>query len=505
MGYTVIVRTIVLAFLALGFAGSAVAQSVLRIATPSPVSTLDPIKSAAAGDIELLGQLYSRLLRNSPDGTELLPGLAERWEASEDGLQYTFYLRDAQFSDGTPITADDVVFSFLRLRDQEDSAYPGAFQVIEDVEAIDEKTVRFTLESPAAPFLGSVEMFNAGIVPRAAVEAMGDEAFAQNPVSSGPFMLEEWRPNDRIILQRNPHYWREGMPYLDRVEIIEVPDENTRVAMLRAGEVDVIQGTPWSAIDTLMAQEGIEVPLNPSSVINVLLINHEATPLDDVRVRQAIARALDTESIVRAVTFGYGVPANSTLPNALEYYDADLPGIPYDPEAARALIEEAGAAGTTLEVMITSGSSYATQVAQLIQAQLAAVGLNVRIVTVDTPTWWDRVISGNYQLTPTWWYNETTDPDQAVRWALCGSCGNLSFYTRYQNDEVDRLTEEGVSELDPERRQEIYSEIQRISLEEVSQVPLYYQPYTIAMRDHVEGLMMSPALQWSLDQARVNP
>ena len=497
------VRTTLLTLLLTGLLG-AVAQSTLRMTTGSPVSTLDPIKSAAAGDIEVLGQLYARLLRNAPDGSELLPGLAESWEVSEDGLQYTFHLRDAQFSDGSPVTAEDVVFSFLRLRDQEDSAYNSMFQVIETVEAVDEKTVVFTLEYPAAPFLGSVEMFNAGIVPKAAVETMGDEAFAQNPVSSGPFMLKEWRPNDRVILERNPHYWREGLPYLDEVEIIEVSDENTRVSMLRAGEVDVISGTPWSQVDTLMAQEDVRVPLDPSSIINVLLVNHQAAPLDDVRVRQAVARAIDTKSIVEAVTFGYGVPANSTLPNALTYYDAELPAIPYAPEEARALLEEADAVGASVEVMITSGSSYNTQIAQLLQAQLGAVGLNVTIATVDSPTWWERVTTADYGITPSWWYNETTDPDQAVRWALCGSCGNSSFYSYYENPEVDALVEQAVRELDPAVRGELYSEIQRISLEEVAQVPLYYPPYTIAMSDSVEGLMMSPALQWSLEQAKLN-
>jgi len=500
----VLIRIAISTILLAGLLGLSVAQSVLRMATGSPVSTLDPIKSAAAGDIEVLGQLYSRLLRNAPDGSELLPGLAESWEVSEDGLTYTFNLRDAQFSDGSPITADDVVFSFLRLRDQEDSAYNSAFQVIENVEAVDDKTVAFTLEYAAAPFLGSVEMFNAGIVPQAAVEEMGDEAFAQNPVSSGPFMLKEWRPNDRIILERNPNYWREEMPYLDEVEILEVTDENTRVSMLRAGEVEVISGTPWSQVDTLIADENIDVPLDPSSIINMILINHDAPPLDDVRVRQAIARAIDTESIVQAVTFGYGDPANSTLPNALQYYDADLPPIPYAPEEASALLEEAGATGESIEVMITSGSSYNTQIAQLLQAQLGAVGLNVTIATVDTPTWWDKVTTADYDITPSWWYNETTDPDQAVRWALCGSCGNSSFYSYYENPEVDTLIEEAVRETDPEARAELYSEIQQISVEEVAQIPLYYPPYTIAMSDSVEGLMMSPALQWSLDQTKLS-
>ena len=203
------VRTVLLATLLTGLLGVTLAQSTLRMATGAPVSTLDPIKSAAAGDIEVLGQLYARLLRNAPDGSELLPGLAESWEVSDDGLRYTFRLRDATFSDGSPLTAEDVVFSFLRLRDQEDSAYNSAFQVIEDVRAVDAKTVEFTLQYPAAPFLGSVEMFNAGIVPKAVVEAVGDEAFAQNPVEFGTLHAQ------RVAAQR-PRDSRAQPPLLAR-------------------------------------------------------------------------------------------------------------------------------------------------------------------------------------------------------------------------------------------------------------------------------------------------
>jgi peptide/nickel transport system substrate-binding protein len=490
--------------MASGLLASALGQTVIRIAASAPVSTLDPIKSAASGDIEVLGQLYSRLLRASPDGSELLPGLAESWEVSDDSLRYTFHLREAQFSDGSPITADDVVFSFLRLRDQEDSAYGGAFQVIEEIEALDDRTVLFTLETPTAPFMGSVEMFNAGIVSKRAVEEMGDDEFGQNPVSSGPFRLKQWLPNDRLVLERNPHYWREGQPYIDEVEFVQVADENTRVAMIQAGEVDVITGTPLSAVDNLKSQEGIDVPLHPSSVINILLLNHSRPPFDDVRVRQAVALGVDVESLVKAVTFGYGVRANSTLPNALDYYHEDLPAFPYEPERARSLVEEAGAEGSTVEFMITSGSSSSTQIAQLVQAQLGAIGLNVRIATVDTSTWWNKVVGADYGLTATWWYNETTDPDQAVRWALCGGCGNESFYSFYRSSEIDRLTEEGVQELDPDKRRAIYHQIQEIAQNEVAQVPLYYQPYLHAYSERVQGLMMSPALQWSLDEATVN-
>lgn len=485
-------------------ASHAVAENVVRIATPYGVTTLDPIKTVAAGNIEVLGQLYSRLLRTSPDGKQLLPGLAESWESSEDGLTHTFHLRDAKFSDGSPITAEDVVFSFTRLRDQEDSAYSGAFQVIKTIEALDDKTVRFTLKGPAGPFIGSVEMFNAGIVPKRVVEELGDEEFALNPVVSGPFKVKKWEKGDRLTLERNPHYWREGLPYIDGVDIVQVGSDQTRVAMLQAGEVDVVVDVPWTGIDELRAAEGTYVPLNPSSVIYMVLLNHKAEPFNDVRVRKAFAHAIDVASIVRVVTMGHAVQANSPLPSALDYYNPDLPAIRHDPEKAKALLAEAGKSGMEFELMVPAGNAPTDQMAVLMQAQLAAVGIKANIVRVAGGLWWDKVTNANYNAAPSWWYNETVDPDQAVRWALCGTCGNSSFYTYYNNDKVNGLIEQATLETDQDARRALYHEIQQIAQDEVSQIPLFYQPFRIAYSTRVEGLRMSPALQWSLDQAKVH-
>lgn len=193
------------------WAGAAHAQdNTLRIASANRVDTLDPIRSAAAGNIEAFGQLYARLLRRTSEG-ELQPGLAESWQGSEDGLTYTFELRDAKFSDGTPITAEDVAFSFNRVAKDEASTYPAAYATVDEVVAVDEDTVELRLSKPSAPILAYMEIFNAGVVSKDDVEERGEEAaFAGDPVASGPYMVEEWLPNDRLILTKNPNYWREG-------------------------------------------------------------------------------------------------------------------------------------------------------------------------------------------------------------------------------------------------------------------------------------------------------
>jgi peptide/nickel transport system substrate-binding protein len=475
---------------------------VLKIATPYAVSTLDPIKSVAAGDIEVLGQLYSRLTRRGPDGKEILPGLAESWEPSADELTWTFTLREAAFSDGSPVTADDVVFSYLRLRDQEDSAYGGAFQVIEDIVALDPKTVQFTLTGPAAPFLGSTEQFNAGIVPKAVVESMGDEEFAKMPVTSGAWAVQEWRPNEILILAANTNYWREGLPFLDGYEVIEVLRDPTRVSMLEAGEADVARDVPWAQVEQFKTREDMIVPLDPSSVIYVVLLNNQDPVLSSPDVRKAMTMAIDRDGITQAVTFGNAVTANSLIPNTVDYYDPEATPYPYDPEQAKALIEAAGATGAQIEFLTTDIDDQATI---LVQDQLKAVGLEVTVNQVDVGGWWDSVVNGNYGAAVTWWYNEVPDPDPAVRWALCGTCGNSSFYTFYDNPEIDRLTEDALHETDPAAREELYHEIQRIALEDAGQIPMWYQPYSNVYRSWVHDLRMNPAIQWNMDEAWMDP
>ena len=192
--------------------------------------------------------------------------------------------------------------------------------------------------------------------------------------------------------------------------------------------------------------------------------------------------------------------ANSTLPNALTYYDESVSPPDYDPEGARALLEEEGMVGTGITLMITPS---AEQVATLLKAQWDAVGFDTTVERVDSGLWWSKLTEGDYQVTTSWWYNETEDPDLAVRWALCGACGNNAYYTNYDNEEINRLTEEALREQDPEKRGEMYRRIQQISTEELAQIPLYYAPYTNAYSSRVKGLSLTPSLQWTLEEAEI--
>ncbi|MBN9028658.1 ABC transporter substrate-binding protein [Rhizobium sp. YJ-22] len=481
----------------------AFAADVIRVVSPFQTTTLDPMRSAAAGNIETYGQLYSRLLRRDAETGALEPGLAEKWDISPDGKTYTFHLRDAQFSDGSPITAADVAFSLERIRTDKKSAYPAPLGAVEAVSAADAKTVVVTLKSAFAPFLGNAEIWNMGIVSKADVDKRGEEAFASVPVTSGPYEVKQWKPNEKLVLEPNPHYWRKGYPKSDAtVELIEIASPETRIAMLKAGEIDVVRAVPWAQVDDLKTVETVDMRLEPSTTIYMTLLNHKREPFSNLKARQAAGMAIDNKAMAKAITRGYAEPANTTLPGSVDFHDKDYPGISYEPAKAKELLAESGMAGREVKILATA-DALSQQMALLIQAQWQAIGLKPSIVNVDGGAWWDATGKGDYDAAANWWYNETPDPDLAVRWAVCGTCGSNSYNTFYENPKVDALVEQGTREADPAKRAEIYKEIQRITTEEVAQIPLYYAPNAVAYSRRLQGLRLTPSLQWTLEETSI--
>ena len=480
------------------------AIETIKVAVASNTTTLDPVKSAYTPMIMTYGQLYSRLLRLNKSG-ELEAGLAKSWTVSEDGLEYTFQLRDSKFSDGSKLTAADVKFSLDRVSQHKETAYPATLAMIDSITVVDDLTVNIKLKYPSGPFISNLEVFNAAIVSKNSVETNGEKIAFENPIASGPFMVREWRKNDRIIFERNPHYWREGYPKSDVVEYIQVEDVNARVSMLRAQQVDAIESAPYSMLKQLAQNPKINVPLNPTTKTNIVLLNHDRAPFDNIKVRQAAYLALNTAAIAKVVTRGLVTKAaNTTLPGSLSFHDKSLSVHQYDVAAAKKLLDEAGAVGAEVEMIMVSGDLEAEHTALIIQSQWAAIGLKAKVIKLDSAAYAQRRNKDrNWNAIPAWYYNETLDPDLAVRWAVCGSCGSNSFHTKYNNEQVNALTEQGSSEIDATKRAKIYSEIQRISTQEVAHIPLFYPPYTHAYSTRIKGLKMTPALQWTLEDAEV--
>lgn len=469
---------------------------VLRLGCYAEVLTLDPIKTVWGADILIQGMMFSRLTHADAQRTEVGPGLAEKWEISPDGRQYVFHLREAKFSDGSPITAQDVSFSWNRMRFQKDSAYAGPFSPLVKVETPDAQTVVMTLDRTFEPFLTLTEIWNTGTVSKAAVEKLGDDGYAKAPVTSGPFKFVDWKPGDRVVLARNEHYYSDGEPKLEGIEFLFVPDDNTRVSMLLAGEIDVCMGVPAVRMAELKAA-GIRADPEPSSATYDLLLNQSKEPFNNLKLRQAVSYGIDRKAICDAVTLGVGKPATSIMAPTLDYFDTALPLIERDVDQAKALVAEAGSENAAFELIVNSGVADEEKAAVLIQAQLAEVGITVTIAKIDSTQAWTRLVDGDYEAELNWWYNETRDPDNALRYCVWGAGDNKAYYTRYNNDHVNQLMEQAAGETDAAKRKALYAEIQKTAVDEVAQVALYHPAWLNAYSGKVKDLTLNVGMQFS--------
>jgi len=484
-------------------AGIAEAAGVLTIGRREDSSTFDPIKTAQNIDFWVFSNVYDVLVRVDRGGTKLEPGLAESWTVSDDALTYTFTMRDAKFSDGSPITAEDAAFSLLRIRDNEGSLWSDSYSVIDTAEAANAKTLVIKLKGASAPFLSTLAMPGASIVSKAGMESLGEDAYAENPVASGAFTVKEWRRGDRVILEKNPNFWEADRVSLDGVEWISVPDDNTRMLNVQAGQLDAAIFVPFSRVAELQKDENLTVHLDTSTREDHLLINHENAELSKKEVREALDYAIDKKAIVDTVTFGYGEVAYSFVPKGALYHYADNLQRPYDPEKAKELLAAAGVSGLTLNYLVNAGNEVDEQIAVLLQQQLEKAGITVNLEKMDPSQTWDMLIEGKYDLSVMYWTNDILDPDQKTTFVV-GHDTNMNYMTRYHNDKVKDLVAAARLEMDPAKREAMYVEIQKTAKDDVHWIDLYYSPFINVSRKNVENFYQNPLGRFFLEDTVKN-
>ena len=482
---------------------AALADGVFRLGRESDAKTLDPVITIENLDIWTMNNLNSYLVRATKHADNLEPDLATHWEVSEDGTTYTFHMREAKFSDGTPVTAQDAKFSIERARDHPASFMAALYQNITSIETPDERTVAITLSEPSAPFMSIMAMFPASILPQKVVEERGED-FGSNPIGAGAFRLKEWRRGVVIVLERNPHYWEEGLPLVDQVEWHVVSEDNTRILKVQAGELDAALFVPFNRIGELEANPDIQVHLDASSRTDHLLPNHAAPPLDNLNVRKAIRMAIDSQAIIDVVTFGYAKPANTFLSAGMMHHDGDAPVTVYDPENAKAMIEAEGAAGSTIELLIQAGNRVDEQVSVLLQQQLAEIGISIEIRKVDPSQWINYLVEGDYQLGTVYWTNDIIDPDQKTAFTLIGD-DNHNFFSNWPSPpEVTALVEQARVEQDFEKRGGLYRELQKIANDNEVLYSLYNSTFRNISRSCVQGFFQSPLGRVDLEHVDVS-
>lgn len=474
---------------------SAADAAEFRLAMPEDALTLDPIASSDNPSIwtELL--IYDQLVRPTKDGKALEPGLAEKWTVAPDGKEYVFTLRDAKFSNGDPVTADDVIASLKRAAGEK-SDWGRFFRPITGYEAVDAKIIRMTLDTPFTPMLNNLAMFSASIMPAKLVDQPG---FFENPVGSGPFKLKEWRKGEAIVLEKNPNYWQAGKPSVDAAEIQVIAEDNARVLKLQAGEIDAILNVPYNQVAQLKANSELKADVADVFRVDMVQLNTKVKPFDDQRVRQALNYAVNKDALIRGVLFGNGVPATSSIP-IMAYHNEALEPYPQDLEKAKALLAEAGMAdGFKTSMLVPSGNVTARQVATVLQSDLGKIGVQVQLQTIEGSSQFSTTKAGNYEMSLSYATSDTIDPDQLIGFTAINPERANAFHTEWKDERVNELYLQERQTLDGPEREKQFQEMERRIHDGAPFIFLYLPQATYATRANVEGFAVLPTSNWRLE------
>lgn len=464
-------------------AGAALAQQAdISIGMVLEPPNLDPTAGAAAAIDEVVyANIFEGLTRFGPDGS-VNPGLAAAWEISADGTVYTFTLRPGvTFHDGTTFTADDVVFSLDRARAEgSTNAQPALFANIVSAEAVDDLNVRVTLDGPDGAFLFDMAWGDAVIVaPESA------ETNTTNPIGTGPFRFANRVEGDRIELVRNDAYWGEPVA-LEAASFRFINDPNAAFAAMMAGDVDAFPNFP--APETLAqfaADPRFAVIVGSTEGETILAMNNAQAPLDDIRVRQAIAHAINRQDIIDGAMFGYGTPIGTHFaPHHPDY--VDLTGqSAYDPEAARALLAEAAPGGLTLRLALPP-PAYARRGGEIIAAQLREVGIETEITNLEWADWLERVFRGrDFDLT----IISHTEPMDINIYA------RPDYYFQYARPEFVALNDQLAGTTDPAERSALLVEMQQMIAADHVNAYLFQLAKTGVANANIEGLWVNSPTQ----------
>jgi peptide/nickel transport system substrate-binding protein len=484
-----------------GLDGAAAAD--LRVAIAQDATTLDPIQSSDNPSIwtELL--IFDQLVRPSPDGTKLTPGLAESWSVSKDGLEYRFTLRDgAKFADGSPVGAEDVVFSLKRAAG-EGSDWARFFKPITRYDVVDAKTVVMHLDKPFTPILNNLALFSASIVPKAQVEAKGAEFF-KAPFGSGPFSVVAWTRGEKIQLKKNPGYWQAGKPAVDGAVISIIADDNSRVLKLKAGEVDAIVGVPFNQVATLKRDPALNVGVAETFRSDLVQLNTTKKPLDDERVRKALNFAVDKDALIKGVLHGNGKPAAASLP-IMVYHDPALAPYPHDPAKAKALLAEAKAENLKLSLLVAGGDVTARQVATAVQSDLKKVGVDLTIQSIEGSSLFATTKAGNYETALSATTSDTIDPDQLIGFTAVNPERANAYHTQWKSERLNELYVAERQTLDGPEREKQFREMSKIVHDGAPFIFLFHPGTAYASRKQVEGFKVLATSNYRLEDVVIRP
>uniref|UniRef100_UPI004055E0EC ABC transporter substrate-binding protein n=1 Tax=Acetatifactor sp. TaxID=1872090 RepID=UPI004055E0EC len=448
------------------------------------IDSLDPHKATAAGTKEILFNIFEGLVKADENGN-MMNAVASDYSISEDGLVYTFTLRDnVKFHNGNVVTAEDVKYSLERVSGLLDgNVLISSLSTIQSVEIVDNKTVQVTVGSANTELIYS---FVAAIIPKGSGE---DEA--ADPIGTGPFSFVSYTPQQGIVLAKNAEYWQAGLPYLDEVtfKIINSPD--TALLDLQGGSIDIYPYLTDSQASEI--QGTFQVLSAPSDVVQALFLNNAVEPLNNEKVRQAICYALDKDSINAFVAGGNGTLIGSAmLPTLKDYYMElnDVYGTAANIEKAKELLTEAGYAdGFDLSITVPSNYAFHMQTAEVAVEQLKAVGINATINAVEWNTWLEECYQGRqYEATICGVTCDMT-PGYLLNRFQTESSKN---FINYMNPEYDAVYLQAQASLDLTEKAKYYGQLQQMLVDDAATAFLQVPPITIAMKKELSGYKFYP-------------
>lgn len=514
------ITKLALAIAALSVSTEVAAKTLIYCSEGSPENFNPQLYTSGTSVDASAVPIYNRLVDFKVGTTELQPSLAESWDVSEDGEVYTFHLRQGvkfqsnkHFKPTRDFNADDVIFSFMR---QKDANHPyhnvsnGNYSNFESLEfgklitaidKVDDHTVRFTLAHPEAPFVADLGWYFASILSAeyagAMLKAGTPERVDMDPIGTGPFELKQYQKDSRILFTAFHDYWQ-GKAKIDRLVFSITPDASIRYAKLEKNECQVM---PFpNPADLPRMRENKDINLMQKAGLNTgfLAFNTQKAPLDNVKVRLALALAINKPAIIEAVFHGTGTAAKNILPPGVWSADADLKDYDYDPEKAKALLKEAGFAnGMAIDLWAMPVqrpyNPNAKRMAEMIQADWAKVGVTAKIVTFEWGEYLTRVKNGEHQAALMGWTTATGDPDNFFGPLYsCTSANGGSNSSKWCYQPFDKLIMKARAESNHQKRVELYKEAQQIMHDQMPAVMIAHSTIFEPVRKEVTGYEIDP-------------
>ena len=472
----------------IGFTGCGKKEKVVEVkkdylvyAQLSEGKTLDPQDSTDQYSQVVTTQIYDRLVEINELTGKIEPGLADSWEALDDKTLLLKLNTKAKFHDGTDFTGNDVKFTIERAQKMPKVGH--LYGPIDNVEVVDADTVKIHTKVPFAPLLNHLSHKSAAILSEAYYKEKGKEYF-EAPIGTGSYKYDDWVIGDRITLLKNADYFK-GEPKINKIIIKAIPEENSKVIGLETGEIDISSGILTIGRKTIVESDNLTFKEYPSTSTAYIGLNTQKGDLKDRNVRRAIAMGIDRDSIIKALVVGDTQVANDFLAPKVFGHSKDTKVLAYNPEEAKKLLD-----GKTYKfVYAISNSQLNSQIAEVVQAQLKEIGIEIEIQVLEWGAFLSATASGELDIFSMGWGPSTYDGDYALypnfHSTQLGAAGNR---TQYMNPVVDKLLDDAKKEMNVEVRRQMYIDASRIINEDVPVLPLYYSNTTVGISNKLTGV-----------------